>query len=645
MSSAQLDLSSYTDPSVLSSFSSTPVGPNGVTLQSVGLDPSVQQAAQSAYSMLPASAQSAVGQVLNGFSALPPQVKQAGGDVISGALHGAVPLTAMMPLVSLGLAATGVGAPVAGLIAAAVPIAETVGQALGLFGNPIPAAHCDWIVIGAANPSEANLSGGDMQNLDTKFHALPYYGCFKGKRPFGPTDPRWVKWPDFVKKYQDNEGGNGNSHSIGAFPEWGIIYANLRDIANYGNKNYKIKTNDGRVWKANDNVKTFDGNKEILVSSLWHAPQPVRDFHTLYFYMWQANAEMAINGHKFASDANVLTAAIQAWNLHHKGGGTFTIKPASSSGGRPLVYEPSGSFIASLLNGDVDGQDFMPVGGPVGITLPTGVAPRIAVPASAQPIHLGKGLAVQPDNAAYKRAADAAEAAASLASKKAAEAAMKQVAKETEYHPAVILSGVAATGILGFLIAGPLGAAVGSVLGTVVGSEYKKKRQIPKVHGEDSPSFDVMVVRASGTANGPAYPAKDVLLSVDQLLAKSRDVAKGDAIVRAGRRGVPLDSRRGYDAATALLSYRNVPVEAYETTRNSLCANDRKGFDMAAALHLGRMRVPTPPKLLDTSHKRAGYYIAVGARDLGPAERASVMKSLHSASGEHSAGAQAAAPN
>lgn len=584
--------------------------------------------------MLPASAQSAVGQVLNGFSALPPQVKQAGGDIISGALHGTVPLTAMMPLVSLGLAATGVGAPVAGLIAAAVPIAETVGQALGLFGTPVPTAHCDWIVNGAANPNEANLSGGDMQNADTKWHGLPWYGCFKGKRPFGPTDPRWVKWPDFVKKYQDNNAGNGMSHTIQAFPEWGnAIYTNLRDIANYGNKKYSVKSADGRVWKASDNG--------LMHSSLWTAPQAVRDFHTLYFYMWQANAEMAINGHKFASDANVLTAAIQAWNLHHKGGSTFTIKPASSSGGVPLIYGPAGSFIASLLNGDVDGQDFMPVGGPVGITLPTGVAPRLAVPASAQPIHLGKGVAVQPpvDPNAYKKASDAAAAAY----KKAAEDAQKQVAKETAYHPAVILSGVAATGILGFLVGGPVGAAVGSVLATVVGNEYKKKKQTPKVHGEEKPSFEAMVIRASGKASGAVYP-KD-LLSIDQLLTKAKDIAKADALVRAGRRGVPIDSRRGYDAATVLLSFRNVPTEAYETTRNSLRANDRKGFDMAAAMHLGRMRQPTPPKLLDTSHKRAGYYIALGARDLGGAERASIMKSLHSASGEHSAGAQAAAPN
>lgn len=366
--SAGLDVSAFTDPNVLNTFQST-LGAVGVPSDSIS-------AAQTAYANLPGSVQDAVGDVIGTFNSIPPSIRSAGGDIISGALHGNISPESMMPLVSMGLAATGVGAPVAGLVAAAVPIAESVGQALGLMGRPDQSAQCAWIVSdGAIAPSPSALSGGSMSKSDSelKHHSWEGYGCFRKKRPYGPKDPVWVKWGDYVKK-NSTKMANGMTVAIPAFPEWSAIAQGLEDLANAGNKKYTKKLDDGRVLKVGGGNPFFPGY-------LWGAPQVEREFAALYFAMWQANAELAINGHKYASDADVLTAAVKAWNTHHTGGAPFTLKPVS--GAAPQVPNYSKQwFVTALLNGDIDGNDRPPV------TLNTQAAPK-TVAKKVIPLHLG----------------------------------------------------------------------------------------------------------------------------------------------------------------------------------------------------------------------------------------------------------------
>jgi len=376
---AQVKLSSFTDPSVLGSISST--------LSGVGIDPTSVQAAQSAYELLPHSVQGAVGDVLDSYSALPSNVKQMGGDIIAGALHGNVSITSMMPLVSMGLAETGVGAPVAGLVAAAVPILGAVGNLLD--GSHPPATdRCAWIVKSTANVDPSWLSGGSMTMPSSdddmkKFGYTPEsFGCFNKKRPYGPSDPAWVKFAAYVKKNQKIF-GNGHFAVLFAFAnqmpgytnDWTIIYNDLRDLANFGNKNYSMGSDDGRKFQMVPWNTQNPGGNQIRAGYLYTAPLAVRQFAALYFYMWQANAEMAINGHKFASDKDILVAALQAWNLRNKGGPTVTIKPGDKW------------FLGYLLNGDIDGNDETP------ITLPTAI---VAPPPAAKKniaFHMGKPVA------------------------------------------------------------------------------------------------------------------------------------------------------------------------------------------------------------------------------------------------------------
>lgn len=385
---ATVNVSAFTDPSTLNGI--------GASLSGVGIDPSLVSGAQSAYSMLPDSVRGAVGDVLDSYNSIPGPIKSAGSDLIAGALHGNVSVSSMMPLLSMGLAASGVGAPVAGLLAAGAPLLGAVANLLD-GEHPMSTDRCTWIVKSTSNPDPSWLNGGSMtmpmSDDDMRKHGYTpeSFGCFNKKRPYGPTDTTtgagWVKFSDYVKKNQKTQ-GNGLDHVLPAFAnqapigiqnDWNVIYDDLRDLANAGNKNYVVVTDDGRKYKMiTTGQKTdwygghagpggFYGTENA--GALWTAPLAVRQFAALYFYMWQSNAEMAINGHKFASDKDVLVAAIRAWNLKHKGGSTVTIKPGDRW------------FVGYLLSGDIDGN------GDTAITLPT--APVAAPQKKIAPFHLG----------------------------------------------------------------------------------------------------------------------------------------------------------------------------------------------------------------------------------------------------------------
>lgn len=395
-----LNLSQFTDPNILSGVSSA--------LGSAGIDAGTVLNAKTAFSLLPDSAQGAVGDVLDSYNAIPSNVRAAGGDLIAGVMHGNVSISSMMPLISMGLLAVpGVGAPAAAILAAATPLIGAVANLLD-GEHHVSTDACKWIVKGTANPDPSWLGGGSMTMpmSDDDMHKFGYtaesFGCFSKIRPAGPTSSDWVKFSDYVHKNQKSM-GNGMSLTLGAFPDWDVIVHNIRDMANFGNKHYQAKSEDGRIWRAiapGEKGEYFGGHAgpggfygTFQVSSLWKAPLAVREFAALYFYMWQANAEMAINGHKFGSDKDVLNGAIQAWNMHHQGGPTVTI---------PLGR---GWFVESLLKGDIDGEEKTP------IVLPTGLKeakkrtiafhlgkpvphPARIVPPRPVALHLGTGVKV-----------------------------------------------------------------------------------------------------------------------------------------------------------------------------------------------------------------------------------------------------------
>lgn len=346
----------------------------GKTLDTSGAAQGLSDAANAAAN----AAEAEISNTLGGIGILPDDVKAAATafkNLPSGAtnavLHmattGQVSLTTVAPILAMGLAATGVGAPAAAIVAAALPIVDAIGHALGLFGDSAP--HFDWIV--------------GQQG-------------FVGHIPYGPTDSLWTPLSQMIPPTQPNSdipsqyvsgpvprGFLASGATIfpawnrkpdftaidRSFPEYRNIESDLLDLS----VRFNDKTNmagDTSVNAAHLKIKSpnrFNG---------W--PKGARDFAMAFYGAWKADAEKAINGHKRAGSSAILTAVISGWNRGHSDSETFTISPKHAylwnqnpdnpwgpwaryipSTVPPAPYsdlyrETCASYIEGLLSGDID---------------------------------------------------------------------------------------------------------------------------------------------------------------------------------------------------------------------------------------------------------------------------------------------------
>jgi hypothetical protein len=228
----------------------------------------------------------------------------------------------LAPLVAGGLALAGVASvPVIALVAAAIPI---VGALVSLITGT--KAKCLWNVGGV---------------------------CFAGEIPYGPSDPTWVTWADFLATP-----GGPVAYSEAAFPDYAATIGCELPIVD-------------RVLASQ---QPGAGASDPFVGTLTPATLNVWLFLRTYYTLWESNAEQAINGHPYASDAALLAQVATAWNNTHTSGSTFTFQPATVSLSSVLVgkdgvcgqnenlADPTvPTFVSLLLAGQVDGHDEPPL--------------------------------------------------------------------------------------------------------------------------------------------------------------------------------------------------------------------------------------------------------------------------------------------
>jgi len=273
------------------------------SLQNAGLTQSNIQSAIQSYAGIPVDAQNAV----------------------LGLVSGPVPtsFSAFAPLLAAGLLASGVGAPVAAAVAAALPIIDAID---GIF-QPKPQS-CDWMV-------------GNT--------------CIHGSRPYGPSDPQWVTWDQYVA---------GTS-----------LDPNEPDL--------QTRSRNGVLDAAFPFYRTTIGCE---LASIGNQPTaPVKQFFRAYYLAWQKNKEYEINGYQSANDYALLKAVRDAWNGTHAATSAIPIAgmtPPTLQGGPFCLYDattqsnpPGIRYVNLLLAGDIDGQRYTPIAINVGAAAaPTGGA-------------------------------------------------------------------------------------------------------------------------------------------------------------------------------------------------------------------------------------------------------------------------------
>ena len=275
---------------------------------------------------------------------------------------GQVPTWATMaPLVAGGLALLNVAAPVVALVAAAIPI---LGALVSLITGTDP--KCTWNVGGV---------------------------CFTGNVPWGPSDPKWVTWQQFV-----SIGAEGLAPQIAGTlfpgttpPQGGIAWFAFPDYAS--TIGCELPIIDATIAALQTPSATLGAvpSSGILGVGAQGAqgghvesggmttavPTDVLNtwlFLRTYYTVWIANAEQAINGHPYAHDADLLVQTVTAWNATHTPNYQYTFQPATVTladievgkasacrAGEDLVNPDVPTFVALLLAGQIDGHDQPPL--------------------------------------------------------------------------------------------------------------------------------------------------------------------------------------------------------------------------------------------------------------------------------------------
>jgi len=98
---------------------------------------------------------------------------------------------------------------------------------------------------------------------------------------------------------------------------------------------------------------------------------------------------------------------------------------------------------------------------------------------------------------------------------------------------------------------------------------------------------------------------------------------------------------QGFELGAGMMQHKITPYE-FQTVRNGLRSEQKRGFDLATAVHIGRVAGPRAPANVTDPTAKAAYYATHGMNGAPPGHRAHIM-SIVSASPAGEAGALAAA--
>ena len=294
----------------------------------------------------------------------------------------------------------GVGIVTVAVVAAAVEFLPAVLTALGITSGP---QHCAWNV-------------GSV--------------CFNGVIPYGPNDPNWMTWDQFVA---DQKAASSNQSGIdAAFPEynetigcelaaidailaeWAPTLLTTSSAPTAGGPGAGGAGAFGVSGAGAGAVGLAGGGSGVGLATSPGAPPPtdvlgVFLFLRSYYTAWQLNAEQAINGHPYATDADLLSTVVNSWNATHDGTYQYTFQPATvtladiESGKVPgacarglfpapdLTDPATPTFVSLLLAGQIDGKGQPPLTIHVGQALGGTSAPAASSSSSSSSVALVVG--------------------------------------------------------------------------------------------------------------------------------------------------------------------------------------------------------------------------------------------------------------
>jgi len=116
-----------------------------------------------------------------------------------------------------------------------------------------------------------------------------------------------------------------------------------------------------------------------------------------------------------------------------------------------------------------------------------------------------------------------------------------------------------------------------------------------------------------------------------QLLTRGQDLLKTDAVVAAAYKTVTA-GQSGFLIGAAAMRFQVNTHEFLSLRDNLPTGDDKKSFDTAVSMHIGRVANPPPKTSVDITAK-AGYYTTLGVQGAQVSQKTAIVKTLSEASG------------
>lgn len=149
---------------------------------------------------------------------------------------------------------------------------------------------------------------------------------------------------------------------------------------------------------------------------------------------------------------------------------------------------------------------------------------------------------------------------------------------------------------------------------TKLGGEAAKSLKIGIAVGHAKELQSIMAQQAKSTP---------VLKS---LVKEAKEHIKVDPVMTDAMKIVPK-GKAGFMVGAALMKKQVTPTE-FLAIRNRMKGENRKAFDLAASIHVGRVTHKEPPKLKDNPAARAGYYATLGMRGAKMSQKVGLLKAV-----------------
>jgi len=117
------------------------------------------------------------------------------------------------------------------------------------------------------------------------------------------------------------------------------------------------------------------------------------------------------------------------------------------------------------------------------------------------------------------------------------------------------------------------------------------------------------------------------------LVSEAKKTIPVDPVLAQGIKIIPKGTA-GFMVGAALMKKRVTPTE-FLTIRNRLKGDNRKAFDIATSMHVGRVTNKEPPKLKNNPAARAGFYATMGMQGAKMSQKVGMLKAIAKTPARH----------